>query len=395
MRILFVSESYYPYQGGVPMVVKYLAEGLAVENDVSVATSISPTEGLSIEDEYNGVHIRRFVLWHNMAKKVKGDLQGIRRFVVNGSFDVIIIECGQAMTTDALLPIMRQIKIPCILHAHGLSGLLCKPFSLKSDFKHTIGATYNWFRMQIYYGFTFKQQCKYFAASISLTDCDSGYNYVTKNIQSNYVLCNAADDIFFEEAEEQYELPTDGKPYLISIANYSVVKNQIEMMRSFYKSKHKEYALVMIGSKKTPYYYELQKAKAKLDKQYGERSVFMFTEIDRKCFPRILDNAAIYLISSTHEEFSISLIEAMARSLPFISTCVGNAHQLPGGMVVNDMRDMHSAIDAMLDDDIERTRLGKEGQKYAFENCRRHTAVDKMEGIIHKVLRQQEKNNKC
>lgn len=80
-------------------------------------------------------------------------------------------------------------------------------------------------------------------------------------------------------------MPTDGRPYLISIANYTVVKNQIEMMRQFYKSKHKEYALVMIGSKKTPYYYELQKAKAKFDRQYGERSVFMFTGIDRKYFP--------------------------------------------------------------------------------------------------------------
>ena len=201
MKILFVSESYYPYQSGVPMVVKYLAEGLAVDNEVTVATSISPTEELPVGDEYNGVHIRRFLLWHNIAKRVKGDLLGIRSFVLNGSFDVVIIECGQAMTTDALLPIMSQIKVPCILHAHGLSGLLCKPFGLKSDFKHTIGGTYNWLRMQIYYGYTFKRQCKYFAASISLTDCDSGFDYVTKNIQSNYVLCNAADDAFFEKAE--------------------------------------------------------------------------------------------------------------------------------------------------------------------------------------------------
>ena len=217
MKILFVSESYYPYQSGVPMVVKYLAEGLAVDNEVTVATSISPTEELPVGDEYNGVHIRRFLLWHNIAKRVKGDLLGIRSFVLNGAFDVVIIECGQAMTTDALLPIMSQMKVPCILHAHGLSGLLCKPFGLKSDFKHTIGGTYNWLRMQIYYGYTFKRQCKYFAASISLTDCDSGFDYVTKNIQSNYVLCNAADDAFFEKAEEQYELPTDGRPYLISI----------------------------------------------------------------------------------------------------------------------------------------------------------------------------------
>lgn len=48
MKILFVSESYYPYQSGVPMVVKYLAEGLAVDNEVTVATSISPTEELPV-----------------------------------------------------------------------------------------------------------------------------------------------------------------------------------------------------------------------------------------------------------------------------------------------------------------------------------------------------------
>lgn len=53
MKILFVSESYYPYQSGVPMVVKYLAEGLAVDNEVTVATSISPTEELPVGDEYN------------------------------------------------------------------------------------------------------------------------------------------------------------------------------------------------------------------------------------------------------------------------------------------------------------------------------------------------------
>ncbi len=386
MKILFVSEKYYPYLSGVPMVVKYLAEGLAINNEITVATSISPTEKLPAIDEHNGVHIRRFVLWHNLAKRVKGDLPGIQGFVLDNFFDIIIIECGQAMTTDALLPVMALIKAPCILHAHGLSGLLCKPFSLKSDLKHTIGNTYNWIRMQLYYRLTFKCQCRHFAASISLTEFDSGYDYVTKNIRNNYVLCNAADDMFFEEAKESYKLLTEGKPYLISIANYSIVKNQIEMMREFYKSKHKEYALVMIGSTKTSYYYKLQKAKAELDKQYGEHAVFMLTNINRKYFPYILDNASAYLISSTHEEFSISMIEAMARSLPFISTNVGNAKQLPGGMVVDDIHNMHSAIDAMLDDDKERIRLGKEGKLYTFGNCRRHTAVDKLESIIREVL---------
>lgn len=386
MNILFVSESYFPNQSGVPMVVKYLAEGLCTKHSVMVATSILSKGTLPEEDVCNGVYIRRFVLWHNIAKQVKGDIHGIRKFVLDNKFDVIIIECGQAKTTDALLPIMPQIKATCILHAHGLSGLLCKPFSIKSDFKHTIGGTYNWLRMQFYYKYTFKRQCKYFAASINLTDCDSGYDYVSKNIRKNYVLCNAADDMFFEETKERYELQTEGKPYLISIANYTIVKNQIEMMREFYKSKHKEYALVMIGSKKTPYYYTLQKAKKEFDRQYGEHTVLMLTGIDRKYFPYILDNASNYLISSSYEEFSISVIEAMARSLPFISTNVGNARQLPGGIVVDNIKDMHKAIDYVLDNADKRKVMGKEGRKYAFSKCRRKVAVEKLEKIIEEVI---------
>ena len=68
--------------------------------------------------------------------------------------------------------------------------------------------------------------------------------------------------------------------------------------------------------------------------------------------------------------------------------------KLPGGIVVDDIRDMHLTIDAMLGNDKERARLGKEGKQYAFENCRRRTAVKKMESIIHKVLQQQVKSGK-
>ena len=105
-------------------------------------------------------------------------------------------------------------------------------------------------------------------------------------------------------------------------------------------------------------------------------------------------NATLYLVGSNFEEYSISLVETMAKGVPFISTNVGNAHQLPGGIVVDDIRDMHLTIDAMLGNDKERARLGKEGKQYAFENCRRRTAVKKMESIIHKVLQQQVKSNK-
>lgn len=387
MNILFVSEDYYPHLSGVPVVVKYLAEGLAEKHQVTVATSISPSDDLPAEDILNGVKIFRFVVYRNLAKLLHGDIRGLQQFVLNGNYDVIVIECGQAATTDALLPVMEQVKVPCVLHAHGLSGLLSKPFALKSDYKHTIGNTYNWLRMQFYYGYTFKRQCKHYAASISLTSCDSGYDYLSKHIAKNYVLCNAADDIFFRETKEHYILSVEDKPYLISIANYTVVKSQLDMLREFYLSDKRDYALIMIGSKKTAYYNRLLQEKRRLDKQYGGRTVLMLTGVDRKFFPRILDRASGYLVSSTYEEFSISIIEAMARRVPFVSTDVGNARELPGGIVVDDVHQMHTTIESLLSDERKRIQLGEQGKQYAFEHCRRQAAVDKLEQILYEVIK--------
>lgn len=384
--ILFVSESYYPQLSGVPIVVQYLAEGLVTKYKVSVVTSISPDDKLSNEDELKGVSIYRFVIYRDIAKRLKGDLVGLQQFVLNGDYDVIVMECGQAATTDSLLPIMKDIKVPCVLHAHGLSGLVGHPFTIKADLKHTIGNTYNWLRMRRYYSHTFKRQCKYFAASICLTATDSGYNYLSKHIKKNYVLGNAAEDIFFERASEQFDVPTEGKPYLISIANYTVVKNQIDMLREFYVSKTKNYALVMIGSKQTEYLKQVLQEKDTLDKQYGERTVVALTGVDRNCFPTILDGATGYLVSSTYEEFSISIIEAMARSVPFISTNVGNAKELPGGIVVNDVHNMHTAIDTLLSDENRRRELGAQAREYAFKFCRRKTAVEKLESILNEIV---------
>lgn len=384
--VLFISESYYPQLSGVPVVVQYLAEGLAKKHHVRVVTSISPEDQLSNEDELNGVKISRFVIYRDIAKRLRGNLKGLQQFVLNCGYDVIVIECGQAATTDTLLPIMKDIKAPCVLHAHGLSGLLGRPFAIKSDFKHTIGNTYNWLRMQLYYGHIFKRQCRYFDASISLTPTDSGYEYLSRHITKNYVLGNAAEDMFFEQDSEKFDVPTEGKPYLVSIANYQVIKDQLNMLRQFYLSSFKDYALVLIGREENEYFNQVKEEKKRLDYSFGERTVVMLTNIDRKYFPFILDNASVYLVTSLTEVFSISIIEAMARSIPFISTNVGNARELPGGIVVDDVHDMHTAIDTLLSDENRRRELGAQARDYAFKFCRRKTAVEKLESILNEIV---------
>lgn len=386
MHILFLSESYFPYLSGVPIVVKYLAEGLVAKgNQVTVATSIKAEDNLSDSEELNGVIIRRFRIWRDATKRIHGDFGRLQRLVVNRNYDMVILECGQATTTDAVLPILNQVESPVLLHAHGLSGLLGKPFAIKSDFKHTIGATFNWLRMQWYYGYTFRRACRDIDATISLTPCDSSYEYLKRYVVKNYVLGNAADNMFFEPAKEHYKLPFKEKSFLVSIANYTVVKDQLSMLRQFYQIEKRDVALVMIGSQPNDYYYQVLQENKRLETEFGKRSVLILTNVDRKYFPSILDQASVYLTSSTYEEFSISIIEAMARGVPFVSTDVGNARLLPGGVTISCITDMHTAIDDLLSDEKKREQLGFVAKKYAYDHCRIETAVEQLEKILKNV----------
>ena len=148
MRILFVSEDYFPKTSGVPVVVKYLAEGLSERGfSVSVLTTL-PAECIKREEVINGVSVFRYNIYRDIFQGIHGEKEDFRRFVTDNSFDAIVVECGQAITTDCLTPILPKMKSPLVLHAHGLSGLLLKPFTKKTDLYHTIGNTYSWLYMQ-------------------------------------------------------------------------------------------------------------------------------------------------------------------------------------------------------------------------------------------------------
>jgi glycosyltransferase involved in cell wall biosynthesis len=110
--------------------------------------------------------------------------------------------------------------------------------------------------------------------------------------------------------------------------------------------------------------------------------VYLLHHVDRNYFPRIVNKATLYLVSSGFEQYSISIIEAMAQGVPFISTNVGNARFLPGGVTLASPNEMHTAIDRLLTDGVEYARLSHAGKEFAYTNCRIDVAVDKLEKIL-------------
>ena len=72
----------------------------------------------------------------------------------------------------------------------------------------------------------------------------------------------------------------------------------------------------------------------------------------------------------------------MSQGVPFVSTNVGNASILPGGITIERLEDMHDAIDRILTNEEKYKKLSEAGRKFAYDNCRISVAVNKLEKII-------------
>jgi L-malate glycosyltransferase len=84
-------------------------------HDVTVATSHLPSRTFT---EINGVRVVGFNVSGSFVKGLDGEVAQYQRFVLRGTFDVVLINMAQQWTLDALIPIHREIPchkvfIPC------------------------------------------------------------------------------------------------------------------------------------------------------------------------------------------------------------------------------------------------------------------------------------------
>ena len=319
------------------------------------------------------LNVRRFDIYYDKFKRHKGDKKNYINYVRNFECDVIIFECSQCITTDLLLPYLSEMKQLKIIHSHGFSGLTLKLFQKDSNLLSYLKNTFNWIKWRNYYLFKFKKYVGFFDIALCLSEVDSSINYLKRYVKNVYILSNAADDMFFKCEKtnlnpiNQY-ITLKNKEYVISIANYQKYKNQIGILEQFYKSSA-NLDMIFIGSSNTKYYNELCEKNEELKRMYPLKKVHLLTNVKRKDIPQILLHSKIYLVGSTFEEFSISLIEAMAVGVPFISTNVGNAKLLPGGITLQKIEQMNKVIDMLNNDTQLYTELSQKGKVYARDKC--------------------------
>ena len=389
MKVLFVSENYFPNISGVPVVVKYLAEGLyGLGHSVAIATS--SYSSTPREEVIGGVKVYRFDLHKNHLDCYSGEIEKYIKFVLGFQCDVVIMECLQCAVTDTLLPHLSKIKAKKILHVHGISGLRLKPFEKKSDLLHSVANTWHWIHSQWFFRRYLPRYISQFDKILCLSEVDNTIPYCKKfNIKAD-ILPNAVEDDFIQPSKpvEQPDIKALAKPYCLSVAYYNQIKNQVHILEEFYKSTLNGYAMVFIGPERNEYYEKVLSANKEYEAKYGSREVLFLTNIERRFIPDIIGNAKLYLVGSTIEQFSIAMIETMAKGVPFVSTNVGNSRMLPGGLVVDDIGFMHEKVQLLMRDEVLYCQLSNKGRQYVSEFCIRSRVVKQLNEIIEQVISQ-------
>ena len=154
------------------------------------------------------------------------------------------------------------------------------------------------------------------------------------------------------------------------------------MIRSFYKAKIFDGKLILVGSEKTAYYETLVKLDAELSVALGETRVEFLTGVSREKTIQLIKNATLYLFGSKSEMFPISVVEAIAAGVPYISTNVGCVKSLPGGVVVESEGEMTEWIEKLWKDSKLRRKYHNEGVAYARKELTIGSKVDKLENFL-------------
>ncbi len=382
MKIGIAVTTYYPEKDGVQFVTQNLAEGL-VKNGHEITVITRLYKNCKKEDIINGVRVVRCNIEDKYLLHIGDKAEYQKKILeVAKSADAMVFVRLESVAADWVLKILPQMKCQKILYMHGMHRRKWKKIDFVGVkvFFHKLLKDIRW---GIFYQVN-QKRIGYFDKIIHLHEKDDSYIFLNARYPNkNYILANFAEDMFFEKLEER-RTEKESK-YFIYVANYLFRKNQMLLLKAFYLMKF-DSKLIFVGNLHNQYYDSLIKTKEQLDIQYGvKKNIHFLYGIDRKTLSDLLQHAYAYVMTSKWEAFPITIIEAMASGIPFISTDVGVVKYLPGGMVVAENKyDIANAMDNLLDNNAYYQDLRKTAFEYACNHLTYKAYLSEFENILLK-----------
>ena len=354
MRILFCCEFYAPSVGGVQEVMRQVAERLVkAGHQVTVATSALKARHF---ESLNGVQIKEFAVSGNLVRGIFGDDDSYRDYVINGSFDVVMIKAAQQWTFDALWPVLDDIRIPKVFIPCGFSGLFEPGYA---EYFRAMPEILGKFNHLIFYASHYRDID--FARSHGLSNFsiipngaseiefgvtpDSTFRQRHKIANNSFVFMTVGSftglkgHLELVKAFSSMAIPEGNHATLILNGNDALNAHGsgIRLVGQFYgiaKAFGWKYALkhglkhglwkigIKVGKSKTP-----QEIAIKTNKRFRDRFVIV-SNFARSELVQAYMAADLFTFASNVEYSPLVLFEAAAAGTPFLTVDVGNSKEI-------------------------------------------------------------------
>jgi len=326
-------------------------------HEVHVATASHPRAAR--EETAEGVFVHRFRVHGNAVTGLRGDVRGYSEFVTTRSWDVVIMHCAQAWTTDVLLPSLGELSCAKIFVGHGLSALK------DPSYRRYFGSL----------ALSLRLCQRVFALSALLEEPDFCRQY---GIPEPVIVPNGVD------LKEWAESPSDVRtawnigcaPWILALSNHSTVKQHHVFFRVF-----NEIRKVLPTAKGTIVGGHYPAARWNLGRfgikggcwygcrarQFSHPAVSLRWKEPRKLVVSAVQKADVVLVTSSREASPLVVLECMAAGTPWVSLDVGCVRENSGGVVVSSAEEMASVAVELLNDPQRREQLAHGGREAAVE----------------------------
>jgi glycosyltransferase involved in cell wall biosynthesis len=173
-------------------------------------------------------------------------------------------------------------------------------------------------------------------------------------------------------------------PIVLYVSNYDDRKNQAAAVRAFLSAAHSDAVLVLIGSELNDYAQQVQRLYRSLAPSGLPRIIFLERQ-SRGSIVSAYCAANVFVCSSKWELQPLVVLDAMAASVPFISTDVGCVTEFPGGIVVRSESEMASAIAQLLGNDELRLNLGRAGRSAIESRYNWEMVGEQYEALLNRL----------
>ena len=370
MKVLMAPPGFHPVKGGTETVVR----------------------NLSVELNKIGVHtdIMTFNMDRKYAPKWKGKIEkidGVTVFKIP-ALNWLPIEHSPRITLGVnLIPgkFTNLLKEYDIIHFHEIdfSFPLFSFFVKKPKILHLHGIHIDFFKRYRLSRIIFKQVADYYITITKQMERDLTELGITTN--RIIYLPNSIDvNSFYPKGEKEDNLLL----YLGRIVPVKGLHVLLESLRYIKQSTH----LVIVGPIGDFKYYQSIKEHIERENRKGKHKITYLGTVPQPELMKIYQKSSIFILPSFWEAFPVVILEALSCETPVITTPVGGNPEVirnfENGILVpvNNPLKLAEAINFMLDNKDNRTKMGQKGRELVTKNFSVEVIAKRLRKIYQEMI---------